>query len=314
MKAENASLLTGSCPLDVRPPWPDELGRLWKFLGNPRTFSGVAHPRVVAIGDPPRFIAAFALEEGEGHQGRLCLKVQPRFVRPEVVTALVNSAKAIAREVGIHVIEVVQPEDSPLVELLTDHSFHRIRTDAFWLGRIEGPVLARFRKAIDLHRSFNARRPELPYKCQPYKAEFAKAASELAAHYNLAPLRASPVMAIRQFAEESGYNESASFVVLHESKLAGALLVKTIGSLAFVHIRAVHPACQHHTHIINLFLLGHFADAMLNQPALRPVDSVAFSAQPNIEKETAALADRLRIPLHQTASRFRLSFAQDNNS
>ncbi len=274
--------MTTETQLSIRPPWPDELGRTWKFLGQ-NTFSGRVFPRVALMGEPERIVAASALEINDANCARLHLFFRGRFCQPANVDVFLKDAEDTARLEGIQRMTLIVPEAAPWCPLLEAAGYSRERTDEWWMLAWSEWVKKRFGVAERLANS-----PKGSKDCTstaPTAHDYADMHS-IASEHGLANLERLGNDRILGPSPEV-YSPELSRVVRWQGEVAGMLLVKRFGNRAFVHLRAVAKRHLAKSGIINAHLMAHFL-----QPEYKHVTQFIFSAQPTVEKETIAMAKR----------------------
>lgn len=283
-------------PLTIRPPWPDELGRVAKFLGLSKSRPGRLYPRIAVTGEPERIVAGAALQIKDDGIGLLHLSFRTRFCEAGLATLLLDGMETVGRDEGLRELFVVLPEGAPWRPFLESAGFVAQRTDEWWLIRRDALSNARLERAARLLR--------LP---------------KITAGLTVAPLAPGDYPAVQAIAREHGltnlertgeagvlgrvnedYDPELSPVVRYEGEIAGVMLVKNMGDRVFVHIRAVAKKHAARSNAIN----AHFM-ACFGQPQYRHVNRCLFSAQPTVEKETIAMARRFGAQKVGGYSRYR---------
>lgn len=274
--------MTAETNLSLRSPWPDELARMWKFLGQ-STFTGHVHPRIAVVGEPKRIVAASALEVNGANAARLYLFFRGRFCQPEVVDLFLQEAEETARREGVERMVLVPPQAAPWNPFLEMAGYTRGRSDEWWMISWSQLVRKRLQLAERLVRSPKLSRD---FSSASPVAEDRTAIQAIASEHGLAHLER---MGNDQILGRSvsDYSPELSRVVRWKGEVVGMLLVKDFGDRAFIHLRAVAKKHSAKSAIIN----AHFLSCFL-QPAYKSVTRFIFSGQPTVEKETIAMARR----------------------
>lgn len=267
----------------IRPPWPDELSRVWKFLGNTHQMHGRLHPRIAVTGLPERIIAAAALQIKEAGQGQLHVSLRSRFHELGLASEMLRTGEAIARAEGLRQLTVILPETAAWRGELDASGFTCERSDEWWCIQRDAHAEARLATAARL-----ISRPRLSRELSMdvLKKEDLPAVQEIVMEHGLANLER--LGAERMLVGVSGeYTADLSVVVRRRGEVAGVMLVKRLDDQVFIHVRAVAKAHLAYASAINAHFMARFG-----QTPYQDVTGFIFSARPTVEQETIAMAKR----------------------
>jgi hypothetical protein len=268
----------------MRPPWPDELSRTWKFFGQNNIMKGRVYPLIAVIGEPERIVAGAALQIEGTEIGRLFLNFRSRFCDKDRVDAFLHEIAVFARKEGLKKIITSLPEFAPWRAFLETAGFTCQRTDEWWSGARDAQKEARLKKAAELIRSVRVTKN---LTIASLTVEDYAEVQAIVTEHGLANLERLGTERMLAGYTPGEYSADLSLVVRLNNEVAGILLVKDFGDQAFIHVRAVAKKYLAYSNTIN----AHFF-AKLIQPEYNAINRIIFSAQPTVEKETIAMAKR----------------------
>jgi hypothetical protein len=269
----------------IRPPWPDEAMRTFDFLESRTCLEGTLHPLVAVCGEPERLVAAICLAGGTGEVGNLHLQIRPHFLDGPLLPELLGRMESLGRELGLHLLALNLPAASPICPLLMAAGYGVRRTDTWWSATRDPAMEQRFARAHQSLARSAGRYPGLAVaSLQPGDLHEVNAIVKAHDITDLGATRNGESTA----AMEMAHDPLLSTVVRLEGRIAAVQLVRRVRADAvFVHARAVHPDFQAQSGLLNLCFFARFLD-----PAYRDIQQWTFSARPEVEKETAAMAKR----------------------
>lgn len=266
----------------VRAPWPDELSRTWRFLQQAR-FTGRVFPRIAVTGPQDRIVGAVALEAVEGEVGRIHLTCRPRFCQAALIRHLLQEAETVARKHSMKTLRLVMPQAAPWLSFLGENGFTHQRTDEWWMVMESSHLRKRTARA---YRLANSPKLSKHITTGPLTEADYPAVMALAREHGLADLQRIGDEQIVGGGSE-GYSHQLSTIIHWQGEVAGIFLVRDLGDKVFVHIRAVAKRHAEKSGMIN----AHFM-ARVESPEYRRITGWIFSGQPDVEKETIAMAKR----------------------
>jgi len=269
----------------IRPPWPDEAMRTFDFLESRTCLEGTLHPLVAVCGEPERLVAAICLAGGSGEVGNLHLQIRPRFLDGPLLPELLGRMESLGRELGLHLLALNLPAASPICPPLMAAGYGVRRTDTWWSATRDPAMEQRFARARQSLARSAGRYPGLAVSAlEPGDLHEVNAIVKAHDITDLGATRNGESTA----AMEMAHDPLLSTVVRLEGRIAAVQLVRRVRADAvFVHARAVHPDFQARSGLLNLCFFARFLD-----PAYRDIQHWTFSARPEVEKETAAMAKR----------------------
>lgn len=269
----------------IRPPWPDEAMRTLDFLESRTCLEGTLHPLVAVCGEPARLVAAICLAGGSGEVGNLHLQIRPRFLDGTLLPELLGRMESLGRELGLHLLALNLPAASPICPPLMAAGYGVRRTDTWWSATRDPAMEQRFARARQSLARSAGRYPGLAVSAlEP--GDLPEVNTIVKAH-DITDLEATR-NGESTAAMEMAHDPLLSTVVRLEGRIAAVQLVRRVRADAvFVHARAVHPDFQARSGLLNLCFFARFLD-----PAYRDIQHWTFSARPEVEKETAAMAKR----------------------
>lgn len=235
----------------VRPPWVDERPHLKTFLPglNPRGSEQV-HLFVLEADKPERLAGAVALVPHENKQGRLFIKVRPRFVENGSANLLFFKILERARELNLEQISAeVSTGDVLTTNAFPEGGFEQRKTEELW--RLELP---RFQQRLD--RLSRARPlPETWIARAPTEADL-PALGKMAEHYRF---RQTGDIRLDGPGDRPGthYSAELSSVIEADGKLVAALMAKASAGLnCHTDLRMTAPEASSRSAKLNLALLA----------------------------------------------------------
>lgn len=269
----------------IRPPWPDEATRTFEFLESRSALTGTLHPLVAVCGEPERLVAAICLAEGGGEVGNLHLQIRPRFLDGPLLPELLGRMESLGRELDLHLLAVNLPTASPICPPLMAGGYGIRRTDTWWSATRDPAMEQRFARARQTLAKASGKYPGLAVASLE-AADLPEVNAIVKAHH-ITDLEAT-LNGESTAAMEMAHDPLLSTVVRLEGRIAAVQLVRRLrADTLFVHARAVHPDFQAQSGLLNLCFFARFLD-----PAYRDIQRWTFSARPEVEKETAAMAKR----------------------
>lgn len=269
----------------IRPPWPDEATRTFEFLESRSALAGTLHPLVAVCGEPERLVAAICLAEGSGEVGNLHLQVRPRFLASPLLPELLRRMESLGRALGLHLLAVNLPTASPICHPLMAAGYGVRRSDTWWSASRDPAMEQRFARARQTLARASGKHPGLTVGSLQ-AADLPEVNAIVKAHH-ITDLEAA-LNGEAAAGRVISHDPLLSTVIRLEGRIAAVQLVRRVrADTLFVHARAVHPDFQAQSGLLNLGFFARFLD-----PAYRDIQRWTFSARPEVEKETAAMAKR----------------------
>ena len=231
---------TQPCPTSVRvrAPWPDELARVMAAFPELARFLP-CHPLLLLAGDgPERIVAAAAVGEPDRKGvSAFSFAARARWLASEACAPLFAAIEATATGLGARGLMTVDDLNSthPAVDALLRAGFVESRRIEFWSTHL--PTLQARIARIDARLASAGR--SHPFVSETLAERHLPAVRTLmAAEGMFAPEEVT----LKGAASGRGFDPRYSFVVHDGGELAGAILVRRMGDVAFVDGEAVGPA------------------------------------------------------------------------
>ncbi|MEI7909890.1 MAG: hypothetical protein WCK77_09670 [Verrucomicrobiota bacterium] len=269
----------------IRPPWPDEGLRTLAFLGSRTALEGTLHPLVAVCGDPERLVAAICLAVGHSKVGNLHLQIRPRFLAGPLLPDLLQRVESLARDHDLHLLSLLLPAASPVCPLLAAAGFDARRTDTWWSATRDAAMDQRFARARRTLAKSSHKHPGMTIS--PLQTADLPAVNAIVKAHQLTDLEAAGTGEMTAELAMS-HDPLLSTVIWLDGTIAAVQLVRRTGPDGiFVHARAVHPDFLAQSGRLNLGFFARFLD-----PEFQAIQRWIFSARPEVEKETKAMAAR----------------------
>ena len=269
----------------IRPPWPDEAMRTLVFLETRTSLEGSLLPLVAVCGEPERLVAAICLAHGNSKVGNLHLQIRPRFLAGPLLPDLLQRVESLARNLNLHLLSLQWPSTSPVCPQLVAAGFNARRTDTWWTATRDPTMDLRFARARHTLAKSAHKYPGMTIS--PLQTADLPEVNAIVKAHHLTDLQAAET---GEMAAEMAMSHDPllSTVVRLDGTIAAVQLVRRLGpDSVFVHARAVHPAFLAQSGRLNLGFFTRFLD-----PEYLPIQRWIFSARPEVEKETKAMAAR----------------------
>ena len=212
-------------------------------------------------------------------------QIRPRFRDGTLLPELLGRMESLGRELGLHLLALNLPAASPICPPLMAAGYGVRRTDTWWSATRDPAMEQRFARARQSLARSAGRYPGLAVSAlEPGDLHEVNAIVKAHDITDLGATRNGESTA----AMEMAHDPLLSTVVRLEGRIAAVQLVRRVrADTVFVHARAVHPDFQAQSGLLNLCFFARFLD-----PAYRDIQHWTFSARPEVEKETAAMAKR----------------------
>jgi hypothetical protein len=268
----------------VREPLPGELARVAHLFRHKRWLSGSRLMVVVRARPLERFVGAVAWWPA-GPAARFQLAWPPGVAGEDVAPILIRSVLKAVGEAGLAGAQYADllPESSPLLELMRQHGFERLRSERSF----EVVYRDAWTRVMRLH-SRCARDIPSTWRTDPIRQYPPEAILEL-----VAPHRLLPPEELREYwrsTAAAGFDPELSCILFDRQRPFGVFLARRRSDALYIDVQVIEEPKPRLRSLADVFLLYHVARRLSPEG---PIRRIQFRSGETEHRQTANLATRM---------------------